>query len=80
MPLRVCIFSICRIAVFFVVFGVSGFTVASNWATYYCEKIRVFQADVYLNSSAWNNRIGEIALSLVLVDDAVMINRDSWGH
>ena len=48
-------------------------------AAYYCEKIRVFQADVYLNSSAWNNGIGEIALSLVL-GWFLMMNRDSWGH
>ena len=66
----------CRI---FAVFGVSGFTVASNWTAYYCEKIRVFQADVYLNSSAWNNRIGEITLLLVL-GWFLMMNRDSWGH
>ena len=43
-----------------------GFTVVWDCTAHFCEKIRVFQADVYLNSSAWNNRIGEIALLLVL--------------
>ncbi len=66
MCFRVCLaFHVFWRAVFTAVFGASGFTVACNWAAYYCEKIRVFQADVYLNSSAWNNRIGETAPSLV---------------
>ena len=63
----------------FAVFGAGCLTVACLLAAYYCEKIRVFQADVYLNSSAWNNRIGEISLLLVL-GRFLMMNRDSWGH
>ena len=56
-----------RRAVSFVVAFACGFTVVCRWTAYYCEKIRVFQADVYLNSSAWNNGIGEVALLLVWV-------------
>ena len=46
----------------------------------YFEKNRVFKAGVFaLNTLAWDNGIGEIALSLVL-GWFLMMNRDSWGH
>ena len=44
---------------------------------FYFEEIRVFQAGLCLNISAWNNGIGFV---LLLVIGHLMINRDSWGH
>lgn len=45
----------------------------------YCEKIRVFKADVCLNTLAWNNHI---RLSCVFdwFGYESKVNRDSWGY
>ena len=47
--------------------------------TFYFEEIRVFQAGVRLEYSAWNNKIG-LWFYFVGFRAEVMINRDSWGH
>ena len=50
---------------------------------FYCEKIRVFKADVIvgLNTLAWNNGyMTRLVLFCWFAGSGVMINRDSWGY